>query len=72
MQNNQETDQSEKPDEIGEKIVPIDLIEQLEYTVNYFHNLPKHAQFSFVTHADLHYYLIQVVNILKACVNGKF
>lgn len=69
MQYEQDAHQYNNPDNIEKSITINELIEEFERIIEGYYNLPKHAQFSFVTHADLHYYLIHVINILKACVN---
>lgn len=71
MQNSQEIEQDNSPQQVDKSIPTDNLLDEFERIIESFHNLPKHAQFSFVTHADLHYCLKQVINILKADVNGK-
>jgi hypothetical protein len=65
MNNKHETNDSNHPKDGDESFTKHDLIEQLEYSVNYFHRLPKHEKFSFVTQADLYHLMVLVVNILK-------
>lgn len=42
-----------------------ELIQQLEAQTNYYDKLPQHEKFSFVTNADLCYFMLLVLNILK-------
>jgi hypothetical protein len=63
----QETDANKNPDpeKNEEGITRKELIEQLEAQVEYFEKLPAHEKFSFAINADLYYFMLLIVNILK-------
>lgn len=42
-----------------------ELIDQLQAQIEYFERLPNHVQFSYITYADLAYFMLLVLNILK-------
>lgn len=54
-----------KPDDDHKEITREELIEQLEAQVKYFDTLPQHQRFSFTTNADLYYFMLIILNILK-------
>jgi hypothetical protein len=65
MQHEKSVQENEHPKDIEKRFTRGELIEQLESTINYFHRLPRHEQFSFVTNADLYHLMVLVLNILK-------
>lgn len=42
-----------------------ELIDQFDTQISYFDNLPQHIKFSFCTNADLQYFMMLIVAILK-------
>lgn len=65
MNNENQINQDSSPENIPKGITRKELLEQLDSQVNYFENLPTHIKFSTVTHADLYYFMLLIVNILK-------
>jgi predicted glycoside hydrolase/deacetylase ChbG (UPF0249 family) len=65
MNDKNKTEKDESPKEIDKEGIREELVEQLERMVNYFHRLPKHEQFSFVTNCDLYHHMELVLKILK-------
>jgi len=56
----------EQEDQEPQKEVTRDeLVDQLQAQVNYYDQLPQHEKFTFVTNADLAYFMLLVLNILK-------
>jgi hypothetical protein len=53
------------PDEYQEEITKKELIEQFENQVRYFDNFPQHEKFAFTVNADLYYFMLIILNILK-------
>jgi hypothetical protein len=55
----------EHPCDHQEGVTKEELIEQLENQVKYFDNFPQHEKFAFTVNADLYYFMLIILNILK-------
>lgn len=60
-----ESKDDQTPDDIDKGVTREELIDQLESQVAYFDSLPQHQKFSFTTNADLYYFMMIILNILK-------
>lgn len=60
-----EPTEDKKPQEEYKQVTRQELIEQLEHQVNYFDTLPQHEKFSFAINADVYYFMLIILNILK-------
>lgn len=65
MDQEEQIKKDENPKEIEKSITREELVEQFEAQVNYFEKLPQHEKFSFAINADLYYFMLLIVNILK-------
>lgn len=54
-----------EPNDNNKQITRQELIDQLESQVAYFEQLPQHQRFSFTTNADVYYFMMIILNILK-------
>jgi hypothetical protein len=55
----------DSPHQDNKKITRDELIDQLQAQVDHFEKLPDHVRFSPVLHADLYYFMLIILNILK-------
>lgn len=65
MKNEKDIQEDKDPKDTNKPIITDQFIEQLKDVVDYFHRLPRHEQFSFVTNSDLYYQMTLVVNTLN-------
>lgn len=59
------TEKEEDSVESQASITKQELLEQLEEQVKVYESLPQHEKFSFCVNADLQYFMLLVLNILK-------
>jgi hypothetical protein len=61
----EDVEKDKNPENEQESATTDHLIDQLDRMTNFFHQLPAHERFAYVTNADLYHYMLLVVNILK-------
>jgi hypothetical protein len=59
------SEDNNSPQEDHKGVTREELIEQLQHQVDHFDTLPQHLRFSFTTNADLYYFMLIILNILK-------